>query len=540
MVSGAVRFNSDVTIFGNLSSSGTQTFANTVFSTTSALSVVHVGSGPALYVGNNGNGDIASFYDIDQNVEILHVGGNNGSHPNVGVKTSTPNVTLTVNGEISAASNIYATGLELRQDTISSQTRIGLIRDFDNASGSEISFLKRRNLSNIPLSANDSLGVISFAGPFFAGASIEAKVDDLSQNNISSPTSLSFSTGTSAVNSNTTRMTIRSSGNVGINTTIPNERLTVLGNVSSSNVIYDSAGNSNQWNDVCTSYSNVSARVIVDSGNTRSQNMSIGTNDAYNLRLKTNGNSSRFTLLSSGEVGIGTTLAETAAAGSGGLVVKNDLVVGGAQRPSGSMLPQVKNRSFSDVAGMSPEGFDWWGGTVPNWDGPTHPDFTIYLDINGYYRNLNAGPTGPGNQSARQTIGTLRSTSDVILNFSNNYVGAFGVGTLSAAIYDTSFTVYASGAFDGYGTKTLSAANVPAFTNVMIGFWGNTALNNISLTANNASKNLTISGGISATHTSTARFEVRDGIVIFSNLPTSSTGLPVGALWNSGGTLRIV
>lgn len=105
---GPTRFNSDVTIFGNLSCSGTQTFNNTVFSTTSAVSVVHVGSGPALWVGNNGTGDIASFYDIDQNVEVLHVGGNNGTFPNVGVKTSTPNVDFTVNGAISASSIIYS------------------------------------------------------------------------------------------------------------------------------------------------------------------------------------------------------------------------------------------------------------------------------------------------------------------------------------------------------------------------------------------------------------------------------------------------
>jgi len=105
---GPTRFNSDITIFGNLSCSGTQTFNNTVFSTTSAVSVVHVGSGPALWVGNNGTGDIASFYDIDQNVEVLHVGGNNGSFPNVGVKTSSPNVDFTVNGAISASSIIYS------------------------------------------------------------------------------------------------------------------------------------------------------------------------------------------------------------------------------------------------------------------------------------------------------------------------------------------------------------------------------------------------------------------------------------------------
>jgi hypothetical protein len=105
-ISGSARFDSNVTIFGNLSCSGTQTFQNTIFSTTSAVSVVHTGSGPALWVGNNGTGDIASFYDIDANVEILHVGGNNGSFPNVGVKTSTPNVDFTVNGAISASSII--------------------------------------------------------------------------------------------------------------------------------------------------------------------------------------------------------------------------------------------------------------------------------------------------------------------------------------------------------------------------------------------------------------------------------------------------
>jgi hypothetical protein len=70
--------------------------------------VVHIGDGPALFVGNNGLGDIASFWDLDQGIEIFHVGGNNGTHPNVGVKTSTPNKDFTVNGEISATETIYA------------------------------------------------------------------------------------------------------------------------------------------------------------------------------------------------------------------------------------------------------------------------------------------------------------------------------------------------------------------------------------------------------------------------------------------------
>ena len=63
-----------------------------------------------MYVGNNGTGDIASFYDLDAGVEVLHVGGNNGTFPNVGIKTSQPNETLTVKGTISASNLIYSQG----------------------------------------------------------------------------------------------------------------------------------------------------------------------------------------------------------------------------------------------------------------------------------------------------------------------------------------------------------------------------------------------------------------------------------------------
>lgn len=110
VISGPTRINNNLTVFGNLTATGTTTFANTIFSVTSSLSVVHVGSGPALYVGNNGDGDIASFYDIDQGIEILHVGGINSSFPNVGIKVSSPNKTLTVAGEISATQDITTSG----------------------------------------------------------------------------------------------------------------------------------------------------------------------------------------------------------------------------------------------------------------------------------------------------------------------------------------------------------------------------------------------------------------------------------------------
>jgi hypothetical protein len=108
IITGNTRINSNLTVYGNISATGTSYFSNTIYSTTSALSVINIGNdGPALYIGNRGTGDIASFYDLDQNFEVFHIGGNNGSYPNVGVKTSTPNKDLTVNGELSASNTIY-------------------------------------------------------------------------------------------------------------------------------------------------------------------------------------------------------------------------------------------------------------------------------------------------------------------------------------------------------------------------------------------------------------------------------------------------
>lgn len=98
----------NVTIQGDLSSTGTQYFANTLFATTSSICAINLmGSGPALYVGANGTGDIGSFYDIDAGVEVLHIGGRNSTFPHVGVNTSVANKDLTVKGEISASNIIY-------------------------------------------------------------------------------------------------------------------------------------------------------------------------------------------------------------------------------------------------------------------------------------------------------------------------------------------------------------------------------------------------------------------------------------------------
>jgi hypothetical protein len=109
-ITGATKINSNLTVTGNISAQGTAYFNNTLFSTTSALCAIANSSGPALYIGQSGSGDLASFYDYTpvsgSPIEVLHVGATVGN-PFVGVYTSFPNKELTVVGNVSATKNFY-------------------------------------------------------------------------------------------------------------------------------------------------------------------------------------------------------------------------------------------------------------------------------------------------------------------------------------------------------------------------------------------------------------------------------------------------
>ena len=103
----ALKIWGNVTIYGDLSSTGLQSFANTIFTTTSSISVVNDSTATALYVRSKGSAHIASFIDADSETEMLHIGGSDSLYPNIGIKTSTPLVDLTVGGSISAQNVIY-------------------------------------------------------------------------------------------------------------------------------------------------------------------------------------------------------------------------------------------------------------------------------------------------------------------------------------------------------------------------------------------------------------------------------------------------
>ena len=103
------RVVGDLVVTGRISALSGATFFNTTFTTTSSLCVINAAplSQVAFYVGASGTGDIASFYDLDQNIEVLHIGGANSTFKNVGVHTSAPNKTLTIAGEISSTGSAW-------------------------------------------------------------------------------------------------------------------------------------------------------------------------------------------------------------------------------------------------------------------------------------------------------------------------------------------------------------------------------------------------------------------------------------------------
>ena len=124
VVLSAANIMGNVNIFGNLFTAGSAFFANTIITTTSALSVINSGTGPALFVSQGrGIGSIAEFYDADISQEVLHIGSAADAAGNevdgvIGIKTSHPNKTLTVVGDISATGSFNNLTIDCTQGNV--------------------------------------------------------------------------------------------------------------------------------------------------------------------------------------------------------------------------------------------------------------------------------------------------------------------------------------------------------------------------------------------------------------------------------------
>ena len=208
--------NGSLTINGNLTALGNSYFVDTIFTTTSALSVVNVGVGPALYVFQAaGPYDIASFYDGD-GVEVLHVGNAQpGGGGFVGINESYPGAALTVNGNISGNGNISVVSMQA-----SNNVGIGIYPP---------------GYFNLDVSGSGNGTIGNSYGNLGLGSSGDISI--YPNNNL----------------------LLGPIGNVGVGTTTPSVKLTVNGAISSNGTITTDGGNSNNWNSTYTTVNAYSA-----------------------------------------------------------------------------------------------------------------------------------------------------------------------------------------------------------------------------------------------------------------------------------------
>ena len=151
LVNGTTSFAQNLSVLGSLFVTGSAVFANALIVTsTSALSVVNTGTGPALFVGQGpGGGDIASFYDNNNGLEVLHIGNDLPyiGKGVIGIRTSDPNETLTVIGGISSTGVISTSAYDSNSNNWTNA--------WTNLVGNSGAYLSGANLSEIAsVSAN--------------------------------------------------------------------------------------------------------------------------------------------------------------------------------------------------------------------------------------------------------------------------------------------------------------------------------------------------------------------------------------------------
>ena len=113
---GNVSINGGLTIMDNLSVLGTFTCLDTNVSTTSALSVINTGTGPALYTEQTGASQpIAKFIDTEGGQIIF---GDTGS-VGIGTSTDVPSEKLEVVGNIAVTGTVDGLDLQVRDSALS-------------------------------------------------------------------------------------------------------------------------------------------------------------------------------------------------------------------------------------------------------------------------------------------------------------------------------------------------------------------------------------------------------------------------------------
>jgi len=151
------NYNGNVTILGSLSVLGDITYIDTAVTVTSALSVINLGTGPALVINQKGSQPIANFLDDDVSSLYIADGGN------VGINITTPLARFTVNGAISSSGNVTAKDITTSTFFISG--------------GKDLSQVIRDNYSDVPTTYTTFHGVANKTLPYSSTRPFSANWD---------------------------------------------------------------------------------------------------------------------------------------------------------------------------------------------------------------------------------------------------------------------------------------------------------------------------------------------------------------------------
>jgi hypothetical protein len=276
-VSGYTSFVGDVTVYGTLCAlSGLNFVGSTIFTTSSSLSIINTGPGPALYVKQAGAvGELAIF--ADQYGTVLHVETKDSSVEGggVGILTDAPNRALTVNGDISATAIVIASGLDIGRyetgvllpnvigqftDSVDDYLQIN-IQNTNSGNFASSDYVATAddgsdNLYYVDMGINSSTysdPEFTVVGPhdgYFYNDGGNLALGTEKYNDL-----VLFTGGTLLSN---IQMVVSASGEIGVGVPYPNSNLidkfTVNGAISSNSRITADGGNSVFWN---TAYSNM-------------------------------------------------------------------------------------------------------------------------------------------------------------------------------------------------------------------------------------------------------------------------------------------
>lgn len=245
-----------LTVSGNISASG--------FVSANTLSLNNINQNTLTVTGNTSSYGSTTIYNESNSpaLKITHTGSGNVLE----IEDQTEDTTIfriKENGKIiagtAALSSLFNEGLF---NLVSDNRAINTYKfGNNNTSGSFYNYKTRGNNENehVILNAGDFTSVweahVSNGLAYIPNSRIDTRIDPNYQTTASSmPSRINFYTTSPNTTSRDIKFLIDSTGNVGIGTNVqtvtaaPNEKLTVVGNISATGKVYSDNGNSDIWN----------------------------------------------------------------------------------------------------------------------------------------------------------------------------------------------------------------------------------------------------------------------------------------------------